>query len=189
MIGLAQVAAFHQVRQVTHRRNEPIRERGHVADAALVRRLGHLFRLRVIHRQRLLAEHVFARRDRRQSDGRVQEIRRGNDHRVHLIPLRDLFIFGRGDFDARLLARLLQRGRVAIAERDDSGSRTQGEAGKMVLQRDAAAADDGNADWFHEREPRVCRSIRKTQAPPLARWAIEMFTDPGDYVLDVGTHG
>src|SRR5205823_6559920 len=110
----------------------------------------------------------FARRDRRQSDGRVQEIRRGNDHRVHLVALRDLFIFGRGDFDARLLARLLQRGRVAIAERDDSGFRTQGEAGKMVLQRDAAAADDGDADWFHEREPRVCRSIRKTQAPPLA---------------------
>ena len=98
---------------------------------------------------------MFTRGNSRQRDGRVREIRRGDDDRLHVVPLHDLFISRRGDVDASSAARPLQCPGVAVAERNDSGFGTQLEAREMILQRDAAATDDGNADLFHDAKVRV----------------------------------
>ena len=164
MVRLSEVTALHEVRQITHCRHEAIRERCHVAHARFVRRLGHLFRFGIIHCQRFFTEDVFARCDGGQPDGPVQEVGRGDDDRLHVVALHHLFVFRRGDFDASLLTRALQCGRISIAERDDFRFGTQRKARKMILQRDAAAADDGDADLLHEREGRVWRSTGQRQA-------------------------
>jgi len=93
------------------------------------------------------------------------QIRRSDDPGVDLIPLRDLCVPGENASDASLLPRSLERGRVRVAERDDPGFGAEGESREVILQGDAAAADDGDADGFHfVIEPQVCRRSRQTQA-------------------------
>ncbi len=128
---------------------------------------GHRPGFAVIHRDRLFTQDMFARRDGRQRDRRMGEIRRGDHHGVHLILLHDLFVPGGSEGDASLLPRSFERGRVRVAQRDDPCFGTEGEPRQMILQGDAAAADDGDADGSHfVIERRVCRRSRQTQADP-----------------------
>src|SRR5437016_7213009 len=48
----------------------------------------------------------------------------------------------------------MQRRGVAVTKRDDFCLGTQPQARQMILQRDAAATDDGQADWFHKNRAR-----------------------------------
>src|SRR5438477_356294 len=102
--------------------------------------------------------------DRSACDLRMPHVGRGDDDRLYIVALHDVFVIRRGDVDAGLLTRALQGCPVGVAERDDFGFGTQRKAGKMILQRDAAATHDGDADWFHERERRVWRSVQQRQA-------------------------
>ncbi len=108
---------------------------------------------------------MFARRDGRERDRRMGKIRRGDHHGVHVIPLHDLFVPGGNAGDASLLPRSFERGRVRVAERENLRFGTEGQPRQMILQGDAAAADDGDADGSHfVIERRVCRRSRQTQA-------------------------
>src|SRR5947207_734406 len=90
--------------------------------------------------------------DRGAGDLRMPRVGRRDDDRLHVVPLHDLFVFRRGDVDAGLLTRALQGCLVGVAERDDFGFGTQRKARKMILQRNAAATDDGDADLFHDNK-------------------------------------
>ena len=48
--------------------------------------------------------------------------------------------------NAGLLPRAFERGGVGIAERHELHVRTKGQPGQMILQRDAAAANDGDIE-------------------------------------------
>ena len=89
------------------------------------------------------AQHMFALRDGVERDGRVREIRRRDDDGVNVIAPDDLLGAGRGDGDAGLLPRAFERGGVGVAQRRDLHLRAKRQAGQMILQRDATAADDG----------------------------------------------
>lgn len=146
MIGLPQIAALHEMRQVTHRRDEPIGESAHVPRVGAFGGVGHGLRVGVIQRERFLAENMFAVRDGVQRDLRVGEIRRGDDDSVDVFALHDVLVTRGGDRDAGLLPGAFERGGVGIAKRGDFHVRTQGEPRQMILQRDAAATDDGDID-------------------------------------------
>ena len=57
-----------------------------------------------------------------------------------------LFLASENDGDAGLLA-----GGFRVAQRDELGAGTKRDAGQVILQRDAAAADDGEANGVHAR--------------------------------------
>src|SRR6266480_2292514 len=102
--------------------------------------------------------------DRSACDLRMPGVGRGDDDRLYIVTLKDLFVFRRRDVDAGLLTRALQGCPVGVAERDDFGFGTQRKARKMILKRDAAATDDGDSNLLHEREGRVWRSTGQRQA-------------------------
>ena len=103
-------------------------------------------RLGVIHGERFFAEHVLARaRWPRCAIGAcamfgVAMITACTSSRLH-----DLLVVRGGDGDPRFAAGLFERRGIRVAERDDLRIRAKREAGEMILQRDAAAADDGDA--------------------------------------------
>ena len=80
---------------------------------------------------------------------RVNKIRRGDDDGVNIVAADDFLVAGRGGGDAGLLPGAFERGGIRVAERDDLGVRAKGESGEMVLQRDAAATDDGEVELLH----------------------------------------
>ena len=90
MVGLTKVALGNQVFEIPHRRHEAIGKRRHVPHPGFIRGIGHRLRLRVIHRDRLFAKHMFARGNRRQRDRPVRDIRRCDDHRLDIIARDDL---------------------------------------------------------------------------------------------------
>jgi hypothetical protein len=137
------------MREVAHRRHKAIRERRHVPHIRLVRRLRHRPRVRRVHRQRLLAKHVLAVRDRPQRDRWMENIRRRDDHRIHIVARHDLLPLRGSDSDARRARGLFQRRRIRVAQRHDLRFRAKREPGEMILQRNSAATDDGNAQCFH----------------------------------------
>ena len=92
---------------------------------------------------------MVARDDGCEGGRRVNEIRRGDDDRLYVVALHDVLLIWRSDVDAGLLAGALQRGGIAVAERDDLRVRTHRESGQMILQCDAAAADDGEVKIWH----------------------------------------
>ena len=149
MIRPAEIASLHEVRQVAHRRDEPIGERRHVPDASLVRGVGHPLGLGVAHCQRFLAQDMFALGDGRVSDCRMNDVRRGNDDCMHVVTLHDLFVAGRRNVDAGLLASAFECRRVGVAQRDDSRLPAHCQSGQMVLKSDPAAADDGKIQSGH----------------------------------------
>ena len=59
--------------------------------------------LGVIHGDGFFAQDMFARRNRRQRDGRMEKIRRGNDDGVYIRPRQQILVIGKGGRDARLL--------------------------------------------------------------------------------------
>ena len=85
------------MREVTHRRHEPIGERRHVPHAGAVRGLGHGLGVGGIQGERLFAKHVFAVGDGVQRDGRMGEVRRGDDHGVNVVAPHDVLVPGGGD--------------------------------------------------------------------------------------------
>ena len=80
---------------------------------------------------------------------RMGDIWRRDDHGIHIIPGNCLFVVGGNRFDAGLLAGLLEARFVGIAEGDHFCIRAKREAGHVILQRDPAASNNGNADGFH----------------------------------------
>ena len=119
MIRLPHLALLDEMREVTHRRHEAIGEGRHVAHACFVRGVGHALRVGVIQGQRLLGKHMLARRDGRVRDGRMRHIRRRDDHRLYIIALHDLLVAGGRDAHTGLLAGLIKRPGIVVAERGD----------------------------------------------------------------------
>ena len=74
MIRLPEIAARDEMREVTHRRDEAIRERRHVPHARRIRGVGHRIRLRIIHGERLFAKHVLAGGDGGVRDRRPERV-------------------------------------------------------------------------------------------------------------------
>ncbi len=103
-------------------------------------------RLVEIHGDRLFHHHMLARRDRVQRDRRVIDIRRRDQHRLHVVSFDDFTMIRAGDRDAGRLLGLFQHRRIGIAQRDDFGIGTERESGQMVGQGDPAASDDGYAE-------------------------------------------
>ena len=135
--------------EVAHRRHETVRERRHVPHARALRRARHLARLPVVHRDRLFAEHMLACRDGRMGDGCVSEIRCGDDHRMNVVALHDVLVVRGADGHARLLPRGFERRGICVAQRGDFDIPAHRESGEMILQRDAAGADDCEIECAH----------------------------------------
>ena len=151
VIRLAEVAALDEVMEVTHRGHEAIRERGHVAHAGLLGGVGHRLGLGIIHRDGFFAEDVFASGDGGVRDGAVNEVGRGDDDGVDIVARDDFLVARGGGGDAGLLAGAREGVRVGVAEGGDFGFGAEGESGQMILQRDSAAADNGNSECFHKK--------------------------------------
>ena len=150
VIQLAQVAALHEVRQVAHRRHEPIGECAHVPYASAIRSRSHGVGVPGIQGQRLLAHDVFAVGNGVQGNLRVGEIRCGNDDGMDVVPFYNFRMTGGSNGNAGLLAGPVERGGVRVAQRDHFHVRTQGQTGQMILQGNTTATDDGKI----ERLPR-----------------------------------
>ena len=82
VIRPANKTAVHQVRHVSHGRHEAISKRRHMPHIRLLRGLQHRQALRIIHGNRLLAQHVLAQPNRRQRNRRMQVIGRRDHNRV-----------------------------------------------------------------------------------------------------------
>jgi hypothetical protein len=122
-----------------------------VAHAFGFRRAQHLEGFGVIHRDGLFGEHVFSGVDRGEGDGRVSDVGRGDDDRLHVVARDNLFVFRRSYFDAGLLCGALQSGGIGVAERDHFCIRAERKTRKMILEGNTSAADNRNADARHPR--------------------------------------
>lgn len=118
-------------------------------DTGAVGGCGHRGGLGVVHGDGFLAKDVFAGDNGGVGDGCVNKIRRGDDDGVNIVAADDFLVAGGGGGDAGLLPGAFERGGIRVAERDDLGVRAKGESGEMVLQRDAAATDDGEVELLH----------------------------------------
>lgn len=150
MIRRAEIALPDQVMQVTHRRDKAIGESGHVAHICLVRLGSHLGGISSIESERFLAQDMFTRARSRDSHRRMEHVRRGDDDRVDVIPLDDVFPIARSDSRAGMLTGGLQGVGVGVTQRGDFDVFAKGQARKMVLQRDTASTDDGKIQCAHE---------------------------------------
>jgi len=160
VIKLAGIAAFNQMRQVTHGRHESIGERGHVAHIRALGRIGHLHRFGVIHRQGLFAKDVFSLCDCCERDRRMERIRCGDDHRMDVIAVEDVFVVTRHDCHAGLRTGAFQNACVGVAQRHDFYVRADGKTRQMILQRDSAAADNAEVDDVCSHDVKVWRTSR-----------------------------
>jgi len=168
VIGHTEITALHEVRQITHGWNEAVGERGHVTNPGPVGGVGHRFGVRVIQRERLLTQNMFALRDGGQRDGRVGEIRRGNDDGVNIIPFHDVFVARGSDGNTGLLLRPPEGCGIGIAECDDLHIWAQGETGQMILQRDPAATNDGKVECCWARHGEVNNAVERGEGKPVA---------------------
>jgi len=151
MIRLADETGFHKKRHIVHGGDEAIGEGGHVTDVRFFRRSGHGDGFGVVHGDGFFAKDVFAGGDGSERDGRVKNIRRGDDDGVYLGTGEKVFVSGENGGDAGLAAGMLEDDGVGVAEGDDAGFGAERESRQMILQDDAAAADNADADLFHNR--------------------------------------
>ena len=176
MIRLAQSALLHQMRQVSHGGNESVGESGHVAHARTISSLSDGPGVAHVQGQRLFAEDMLSMADGSMGDGCMSEVRRRNNHRIHILPLHDLLVVCRRHRDPGLLPSPFQRGRIGIAESADAHVRAKREAGKMILKRDAAAANDRDAKSFHvqliQRRETMRGVLRNSSFPSQARYPL-----------------
>ena len=70
-------------------------------------------------------------------------------HRLNVVAFDDLLVVRRSHIHSGLLTGALERGAVIVAERHHLRVRAQRESRQMILQADAAASDNRNADEVH----------------------------------------
>jgi hypothetical protein len=98
---------------------------------------------------------MLAGRNGSESDGWMSEVRRGDDDGVNVVALYDFIVIDRPNGYASLLLRPIQALCVGIAKGSDFDLRAQGQSRQMILQRDPATANDGNAYLTHEAADRI----------------------------------
>ena len=81
-----------------------------------------------------------------EGDGGVGDVGGGDDDGVDAGVLEDVFVIREGGAEAGLLLGAVEDGGVGVAEGDDLGLGEEREAGEVILQGDAPAADHGDAD-------------------------------------------
>ncbi|OQB91468.1 MAG: hypothetical protein BWX84_01372 [Verrucomicrobia bacterium ADurb.Bin118] len=151
MIRLPQIPALDEMRQVTQGRHEPVRKRRHVPHPGALGGFRHGPGIRRVQRQRFFAKDMFPVGNRRQRDGGVGEIRRGNDDRMQIVALHNLLIPGGNDCHARPLPRVFQGDGIGVAKGGQFHVGTEGQPGQMILQGDAATPDDGKVKRARNR--------------------------------------
>src|SRR5690242_14201723 len=95
---------------------------------------------------------MFAVGDGIESDGGVREVWRGDDDGVNVFAFHDVFVAGGSNGCTGLLTGAFKSGSVRIAQGDNLHVRAQGETGQMILQCNAATADNGDVErlrWLH----------------------------------------
>ena len=149
MVGHAKVATLHKVYQVTHGRHESVGKRRHVSDICAFGCICHLNRFGMVHRQRFLAQNVLPFRDSLERNLRMYAVWGGDDNRMDIVAFQNVFVVTRHDGSAGLNASTLQSRSIGIANSGNPDSATKRQTGQMVLQRDSAAANDGEVDWVY----------------------------------------
>ena len=137
------------MQHVTKGGDEAIGEGGHVPHLVRLSGLHHLHCLREIHRDRFFAKDMLAELGGFDGHFGVYHVGSRNDDRLDVVALDDLAVIGRSDVDARLAPGLFQRGGVGVAECGDLRIRAERQAGEMVLQGDAPAANNRNSNSTH----------------------------------------
>lgn len=116
MIGLAQVAAGHEVAEVAHGGDEPVGEGGHVPDLGAVGGVGHGAGVGGVERQGLFAEDMFAAGDGGVGDGGVGMVGGGDDDGVDVVPSDDVAVIRGDPWRRALLPRSVEDRGVGVAE-------------------------------------------------------------------------
>ena len=116
---------------------------------ALFRRLQHFEAFRIIHGDRFFAKDMFARCNRRQRDGRMEKVRRGDDDGLTSGRAKQFLEIREKRDNSGLRAGLLQHGRVGVAQRRQFGLRAERQSRQMILQNNPAATNDADANVVH----------------------------------------
>ena len=150
---LADAALAEQPRDEPHRGDLAVVEVDGVDDAGRRRGPVHALALGGGGGQRLLAEHVLARRGGRDRHRRVQEVGRDDADEVHVRARHDLFPVGGPRLEAQPRGGRLREGLVDVGQPDeadlgDLGTAVGPRAGVRdgVRARDASCADQADAD-------------------------------------------
>ena len=134
-----------------------IRKIHHVHDAGPLGGIDHFFRIRIIQRERLLAEHMLAGLEAEQGDRRMECI--GGDDRHGIKVRARQHVFGARERlrDFVLFREGLDAGSVHIACGDDPAGRVFGEAFRVPVGHSTGADDREPDDFFdgcfHENNP------------------------------------
>ena len=152
VIRLTDIAVLDEVFHVAHRRHKAIGERGHVADVVLAGATEHVERLLPVHAKRFFAEDVLAVFGGGNRHRRVGEVRRGDDDGVNVVALNEFVVILRVHRCTGLLDGALKHLGAIVAQPHQPCVRTEFQSRKMILQRNAAAADDSYSNGCHVKQ-------------------------------------
>ena len=145
MAHRADRACLDQARGLHHRGHVPIAEVDHIDDAARLRQCGHLRRVGVVGGQRLFAQHMLARLEKRQGRARVHRVGRDVRRGIEPAPCKRVCNRVETALDAVPGVESVERVGVHIDTADDLDI-VHREIGLGMGIRHAAGANDQNAD-------------------------------------------